>query len=92
MVTPNFSARISLRAIPIMAKKQRSFEESLERLAQIVDALESETTPLSEAMKLYEEGITVAQYCRQELQSAELKVEELKERMEGGITVQPFDE
>lgn len=74
-----------------MAKKQRSFEESLIRLTQIVEALESDTTPLSEAMKLYEEGITLAQSCRQELRLAELKVEELKERMDGEVSLQPFD-
>ena len=74
-----------------MAKKQRSFEESLERLAQIVETLESEAAPLSEAMKLYEEGILLAQSCRQESRLAELKVEELKERMDGELSTQPFD-
>ncbi|MCC7437606.1 MAG: exodeoxyribonuclease VII small subunit [Armatimonadetes bacterium] len=74
-----------------MAKKQRSFEESLERLTQIVETLESESAPLSEAMKLYEEGILLSQSCRQELRLAELKVEELKERMDGELSVQPFD-
>ena len=66
-------------------KKEKPFEESLERLAEIVEALENDGTTLATAMTLYEEGIALAQRCRRELESAELKITELKARAEGGF-------
>ncbi|MCB0711270.1 MAG: exodeoxyribonuclease VII small subunit [Ignavibacteriae bacterium] len=60
-----------------MAKKSVSIEESLDRLEQIVDSLESDQTRLAEAVKLYEEGVKLAETCRKELEQAELKVTQL---------------
>lgn len=65
-----------------MASKQ-TFEKSLDRLAQVVEALENDGTSLADAMKLYEEGITLAQRCRRELEQAELKVVELQSAANG---------
>ncbi len=72
-----------------MATK-RTFEGSLERLGTIVDALENDTTPLADAMKLYEEGITLAQACRRELEQAELKISELRARADGTLEEHPL--
>ena len=66
-------------------KKEPTFEESLSRLGEIVEALEHDGTALAEAMKLYEEGIGLSQKCRQELESAELRISELRARAEGGF-------
>lgn len=60
-----------------MAKKSVSIEESLDRLEQIVESLESDQTRLAEAVKLYEEGVKLADTCRKELEEAELKVTQL---------------
>ena len=68
-----------------------TFEESLERLATIVEALESDGTSLADAMKLYEEGVTLSQTCRRELESAELKITELRARVEGGFREEPME-
>jgi len=68
-----------------MATKQRTFESALTRLTEIVDALEHDGTSLTDAMKLYEEGITLSQQCRRELESAELRITELRARAEGGL-------
>ncbi len=61
-----------------MAKKTVSIEDSLDRLEQIVESLESDRTRLADAMKLYEEGIKLADACRKELEQAELKVTQLQ--------------
>jgi len=61
-----------------MARKQQSFESSLERLGELVALLERDDTPLAEAMKLYSEGIQLAAECRAELNAAELKITELQ--------------
>lgn len=68
-----------------------TFEQSLERLAEIVEALENDGTSLADAMKLYEEGVTLSQTCRRELESAELKITELRARVEGGLREEPMD-
>ena len=64
--------------------RQQTFEGSLERLTEIVSKLERDDTPLADAMKLYEEGISLAQTCRKELETAELKIMELRQGSASG--------
>ena len=66
-----------------MAKKARSFEESLYRLEEIVEALEGDEATLSESIKLYEEGTKLAKVCREELEKAEIKVTKLRSSEDG---------
>lgn len=53
------------------------FEDSLQRLEQIVDELEKGNVPLEQALKLFEEGVKLSASCRGELEQAEGKVEVL---------------
>ena len=66
-------------------KKENSFEDSLQRLQQISEILESGDVGLEESIKLYEEGIKLANFCFGTLKDAELKVTELKKQLENGI-------
>ena len=66
-------------------KKENSFEDSLQRLQEISDILDSGNVGLEESIKLYEEGIKLANYCYGTLKDAELKVTELKKQLENGI-------
>lgn len=63
-------------------KKELSFEESLRRLQEISDLLESEEAGLEKSIELYEEGIKLSKYCYSVLKEAELKVTELKKEIE----------
>ncbi len=68
-----------------MSKKSNnklSFEDSLKRLEEISDLLESDSIGLDESIKLYEEGTKLAQECFGILDKAELKVVELKSKLE----------
>ena len=67
-----------------MSKKneKKSFKNSLARLEEITNLLESEEIELEDALKLYEEGITLSRFCLNSLKSAELKVTELKKKIE----------
>lgn len=67
-------------------KKELSFEESLNRLQEISDLLESEETGLEKSIELYEEGIKLSKYCYSVLKDAELKVTELKKEIEKDFT------
>ncbi len=63
-------------------KKELSFEESLLRLQEISELLESDETGLEKSIELYEEGVKLSKYCYSVLKDAELKVTELKKEIE----------
>jgi len=65
-----------------MSKKNISFEDSLNRLQEISELLESEDVSLEESIKLYEEGIKLSKICYNTLDKAQLKVEELNADLE----------
>lgn len=54
-----------------------SFEESIRRLAEIVERLERGDLPLEQSLLLFEEGVRLARASQAELDQAEKKVEEL---------------
>jgi exodeoxyribonuclease VII small subunit len=55
-----------------------AFEEALGRLDETVSALEGGQLPLEDAIRLYEEGVRMAQRCQQMLDTAELRVQQLR--------------
>jgi exodeoxyribonuclease VII small subunit len=59
-----------------------TFEEAQRELEQIVQRLESGDAPLDEALKLWERGEELYRYCRERLDAAEGKIEELAHRAE----------
>lgn len=56
---------------------QPTFEEDLERLKSIVDILEDEPESLQQALELYEEGVSIARRCMEQLEEADLRIQEL---------------
>jgi exodeoxyribonuclease VII small subunit len=66
------------------------FEECLARLEQIVEQLERGDIPLEQSLKLFEEGMTLSNACRKELQDAEGKVEILL-KQNGKLQAEPFE-
>jgi exodeoxyribonuclease VII small subunit len=64
-------------ATPRTPQNEVSFEDAIERLSQIVDALESEGLPLETSLKLFEEGVRLARNSQARLETAERKVQEL---------------
>jgi len=67
-----------------------NFEKSLARLEEVVKRLELPSLPLTEAMKLFEEGLQLAQQCQKQLQEAESRVEILMKSADGKLTAEPF--
>jgi len=68
-----------------MSKKNKSFEDSIKRLQEISDLLESDEVSLEESIKLYEEGIKLSKQCYTVLDKAELKVNELNKELENWV-------
>jgi exodeoxyribonuclease VII small subunit len=59
-----------------------TFEEAQRELEQIVQRLESGDAPLDEALKLWERGEELHHFCKERLDAAEGKIEELAGRAE----------
>lgn len=58
-------------------KEGASFEDSIRRLSEIVESLESGELPLEESLALFEEGVKLARASQATLDAAEKRVEEL---------------
>lgn len=69
--------------------KPVGFEQSLERLEAIVTELERAEQPLEHALRLFEEGMTLVEECRKQLDTAEGRVEMLVRRA-GAVVAEPF--
>ena len=74
-----------------MAKKTLSFEESMQRLEEIVRLLERGDVPLEESLALFEEGSGLIARCSKLLDNAEQKVIKLKKGSDGTPVELPFD-
>lgn len=57
-----------------MNKKNMTFEESMQRLEQIVRSLERGDVALEESLKLFREGTQLVERCGKLLDEAELQV------------------
>lgn len=56
---------------------QLSYEQAFSRLQEIVDSLENKEHSLEEALTLYEEGHSLAEYCIKLLDQAEIRVKQI---------------
>ena len=59
-------------------KKEIKFEESLEKLAEINEKLESEEISLDDSIKLFKEGIELSKLCQKKLDEAKLEIEKIE--------------
>ena len=60
-----------------MANDTKTFEQAVERLEEIVKALEAGRAGLDETLRLYEEGIALVRECNEKLDGAEQKIKTL---------------
>jgi exodeoxyribonuclease VII small subunit len=72
--------------------KEMSFEEALVKLEEAVAQLEQgETLTLDESLQAFEEGIRLTRLCREKLDEAELRVQQLVEVDEDVFETAPFE-
>jgi exodeoxyribonuclease VII small subunit len=57
-----------------------TFEEAQRELEEIVQRLESGQAPLDEALRLWERGEELYRFCKERLDAAEGRIEELASR------------
>ena len=75
-----------------MDAKKMSFEESLAKLEEIVRHLEKGDMPLSDSLKLFEEGTSLLASCNKMLEDAEQKVVKLRKGSDRAPVETPFEE
>lgn len=57
-----------------------TFEEQLKTLETVVEKLERGDLPLEESLSLFEQGVTLSEACKKELEAAEGRVQVLLQR------------
>ena len=77
--------------MPSKGKKQAdvSFEAAVEKLESIVEEMESDELPLDKLLVRYEEGAKLVKACEEKLQSAETRITQLEETLEGELAARP---
>jgi exodeoxyribonuclease VII small subunit len=63
--------------IPQTARESLTFEDALQKIRDIVTALESGDLTLEESMAKYQEGSVLIDQCRSTIDNAELRITEL---------------
>lgn len=56
-------------------KKKATIEELVARLEEITGEMENPDTGIDQSIKLYQEGLAIADECRKRLQDAKQKIE-----------------
>jgi len=72
--------------------QQKSFEDAMKRLEEIVQMLENGNLPLEESLKIFEEGMELIKFCTNKLEEAEKKVTILVQESGGGYIQVPFED
>ncbi len=67
-----------------------TFEENVKQLETIVAQLERGDLPLEDSIKLFEEGMGLSTACKDQLETAEGKVQILMRQRDGSLAPEPF--
>lgn len=66
------------------------FEEALEKLEAVVEAMESGELPLEKLIARYEEDVKFAKICQEKLAEAEVKIQQLEQTATGELKLKPL--
>ena len=73
-----------------MNKENKTFEQSMARLEQIVRAMERGDVALEESLKLFQEGTELVRSCGKLLDEAELQVKQIMTAPDGSPVEEDF--
>ncbi len=69
---------------------QKTFEQSMKQLEQIVQELETGDLPLEKALKKFEDGVQLSRLCTEMLDETEQKISLLLKDQNGEVIEKPF--
>ena len=67
------------------------FEEALQKLEGVVEAMEADDLPLETLLAKYEEGAKLVKICQEKLAEAELKIQQLEKNAAGELKLKPIE-
>lgn len=73
-------------------KKKLSFEESMQRLEEIVRAMERGDAPLEESLKLFQEGTELVKTCGKLLDDAQMQIKKIAVASDGSPVEEDFQD
>lgn len=73
-----------------MNQPNKTFEESMARLEQIVRAMERGDAPLEEGLKLFQEGTELVRNCQKLLDEAQMQVKKILTAPDGSPVEEDF--
>ena len=73
-----------------MDKQNKSFESNMQRLEQIVRAMERGDVALEESLKLFQEGTELVRSCNELLENAQLQVKMIMTAPDGSPLEEDF--
>lgn len=73
-----------------MNEKNMTFEQSMQRLEQIVRTMERGDAQLSESLKLFKEGTELVRSCEKLLSDAELQIKKVMTAPDGTPVLEDF--
>lgn len=74
-----------------MKNTPKTFEQSMQRLEQIVRAMEQGEVSLDESLKLFQEGTALASNCAKMLDEAQLQVKKLVQTADGSLSEEALE-
>ena len=74
-----------------MTTQPASFDDGLDRLENTVQKLESGHLSLEEALREFEEGVSLSKALQQQLAAAQRRVEVLKQGLGGETRAEPLE-
>ena len=73
-----------------MNQENKTFEQSMQRLEQIVRAMERGEVALEESLKLFQEGTALVRSCSKLLDDAQLQVQKVMTAADGSPVMEEF--
>ncbi len=73
-----------------MSEKTMTFEAAMQRLEQIVRAMERGDVALEESLKLFQEGTELVKFCSRQLDDAQLQIQKISVAPDGSPVMEDF--
>lgn len=69
-----------------------NLESALKRLEEIVALMDSDSLELEKTIQLFQEGMQLTKFCREQIARAEQQISTLVEESGGDLTLEDFDD
>jgi exodeoxyribonuclease VII small subunit len=72
-------------------KETPSLESAMQRISELVAAMEEGNLPLEKLIDSYEEGIGLVKDCQEKLDAAEKRIQVITRNARGGVALSEFE-